>query len=128
VWADRQFLRFCLTYLEKADDWSISDYTIVLTASAEQLIIKSRSRTVYCPARGAWPGSSEVSARDIYRRLPKRFSGDVVTLVHRGGTLLVDSHVLPSRWIEPPGETSRLKCAAAPFTPARRSSVGWRLV
>jgi hypothetical protein len=98
VWADREFLRFCLAYLERADDWSGADYTIGLSIADEQLMIKSKSRTVHCPAKGAWRGSSEVSARHFYRRVPKRFSGHVVKLGQRDDGLLIDSHILPAKW------------------------------
>jgi hypothetical protein len=100
MWADREFLRFCLAYLERADDWSGTDYTIRLSIADEQLMIRSKSRTVHCPAKGAWRGSSEVSARHFYRRVPKRFSGHVVKLAQRDDGLLIDSHILPAKWIE----------------------------
>lgn len=100
VWADSKFLRFCLTYVERGDDWSSYDYPICFSVEDGQLKIKSKSSTVFCPARGGWLGSSVVQAREFYRRLPKRFMSDVVTLQQHGKSLHVGSHVIPAHWVE----------------------------
>ena len=100
VWADSKFLRFCLTYVERGDDWSSYDYPICFSVQDGQLKIKSKSSTVFCPARGGWLGSSVVQAREFYRRLPKRFMSDVIMLQQHGKSLHVGSHVIPAKWVE----------------------------
>jgi hypothetical protein len=73
-------LRFCLSYLDRPADWSKEDYFLRFTAANEQLQIDGRSQKVFCPARGSWSGIATVSARELFRRLPKRFTDTVVAL------------------------------------------------
>jgi hypothetical protein len=94
VWADREFFRFCLSYIEKGDDWSSYDYPIKFAVFDHQLKFESKSRIVFCPARGQWSGPLQVQAKDLYRRLPKRFMGEVVALRQHGEKLLVGSQVI----------------------------------
>jgi hypothetical protein len=109
VWADREFFRFCLSYIERANDWSTADYRIAFKFYNGQLCIAVREtgREVYCPARGTWLDTSEVSGRDLFRRAPKRFTSLAVSLKQEGQALVVDGHSVPATWIEQPDEDTR---------------------
>lgn len=100
IWADRKFLRFCLSYLDKSADWSNEDYTIRLAVADNQLRIEGKLETVFCPVRGEWLGVSTVFAKILFRRLPKRFSNSVVVLQQEGKALRIDRHLIPASWEE----------------------------
>lgn len=98
IWADREFLRYCLTYIERLHDWAEVDYEIRLAQVPGQLRIQAKDVEVFCPARGAWPGEVIVSAKDLFRRLPKRFMGSAVALQIEGDKLIVESRPIPAKW------------------------------
>jgi hypothetical protein len=98
VWADREFLRFCLSYLDKTADWANENYLMRFCMRDGQLRIKGKNGTVHCPARGEWLGISTISARDLFRVLPKRFVNNVVRLCQEQEAMLVDGHRIPARW------------------------------
>jgi hypothetical protein len=100
IWADRKFLRFCLSYLDKRADWSNEDYTLRLAVADNQLRIEGKLETVFCPVRGEWLGVSTVFAKILFRRLPKRFSNSVVVLQQEGKGLRIDRHLIPASWEE----------------------------
>jgi hypothetical protein len=100
IWADREYLRFCLTYIERQRDWVDHDYEIRFSQIPGQLRIKALETEVYCPARGNWIDESIISAKDLFRRLPKRFIGDVVVFQNKGNKLMIDSREIPARFSE----------------------------
>lgn len=100
LWADREFLRFCLTYIERSHDWVDADYEIRFSQAPGQLLIIAKDSEVYCPARGNWVGEIVISAKALFRHLPKRFIGHVVTLQSEGDKLRIDTRVFPARWTE----------------------------
>jgi len=98
LWAEREFLRHCLTYIERLHDWIEADYEIRLAQVPGQLRIQAKDAEVFCPARGTWPGEVVVSAKDLFRRLPKRFTGSAVVLQIEGDKLIVESRLIPAKW------------------------------
>lgn len=100
IWADREFLRFCLSHIERLHDWIDKDYEISFTQIPGQLKITANHTTVYCPARGYLLGEIVVSAKALFRHLPKRFIGDIVSLQSKGDKLLLDGRSFPARWVE----------------------------
>lgn len=100
IWADREFLRYCLTYIERQHDWIDEDYPIRFSQSVGQLRINAKDTEIYCPARGNWVGESIVSAKELFRRIPKRFVGYFVTLKIMGDKLMIDTRVIPAKWVD----------------------------
>lgn len=100
IWADRGFLRHCLTYIEQLHDWVDADYDIRFSQVPGQLRINAKETEIYCPARGNWVGETFVSAKALFRRLPKRFIGHVVMLQIEGDKLRIDTHIFSARWVE----------------------------
>ena len=100
IWAEREFLRHCLTYIERLHDWVDNDYDIHLSQVPGQLRIQARETEVFCPARGNWIGETIISAKELFRRLPKRFIGQVVMLQMESDRLRIDNRVLHARWQE----------------------------
>lgn len=98
LWAEREFLRHCLTYIERLHDRVESDYAIRLAQVPGQLRIQAKDAEVFCPARGSWPGEIVVSATDLFRRLPKRFNRRAVVLQIEGDKLIVESRIIPAKW------------------------------
>lgn len=98
LWVEREFLRHCLTYIERLHDWVDGDYEIRLAQVPGQLRIQAKDVEVYCPARGNWLGEVVVSAKDFFRRLPKRFTGSAVLLQIEGDKLIVESRAIPAKW------------------------------
>jgi len=98
LWAEREFLRHCLSYIERLHDWVEADYEIHLAQVSGQLRIQAKGAEVYCPARGNWPGEVVVSAKDLFRQLPKRFTGSAVVLQIEGDKLIVESRLIPAKW------------------------------
>jgi hypothetical protein len=100
VWVDREFFRFCLSYLEKRQDWFKEDYTIKFQFAEAQLRLESHAQPIFCPARGTLFDIAEVSAAGLFRALPKRFTRPVVSLTRKGERLLLDYHPVPAKWTE----------------------------
>ena len=98
VWVEREFFRFCLSFHEKRNDWSQQDSFLRFEIIRSQLEIDDGNQITCCPARGRWLGSSKVSARDLYRNLPKRFFHDVVTLSQRGDAIMIDGRKIRAEW------------------------------
>ena len=101
IWAEREFLRHCFNYIEREHDWVDVDYDIRFSQIPGQLLIKAKNTEVCCPARGQLIGETVVSAKAMFRRLPKRFIGDVVVLQTKHNELCIDSHRVPARWNDP---------------------------
>jgi hypothetical protein len=98
VWAERTFFRFCISYLQQKRDWVDEDYSARLDIVGSQLRIACKAQTVFCPIRGEWLGALTVSARDLFVRLPKRFSRSVVVLAQEGNVLRIDGYSIPAVW------------------------------
>jgi hypothetical protein len=101
IWADRKFLRFCFSYLDKSSDWMNEDYPLRLLVTGNQLRMEAKSRTVCCPIRGEWLGISTVSAKTLFRGLPRRFSSSVVALQQEGKAVRIGRYLIPATWEEP---------------------------
>jgi hypothetical protein len=100
VWAERTFFRFCLSYLQRKRDWVEEDYSVRLDVVGNQVRIACKGQTVFCPIRGEWLGASTVSARNLFVRLPKRFSKSVVVLAQESKVLRIDGYSIPAVWEE----------------------------
>jgi hypothetical protein len=100
VWADREFFRYCLSYIERQHDWLDQDYQITFSQVAGQLRIGAKDIEIYCPARGNWFGAVNISAKDLFHRLPKRLMGHVVRLELAAAKLSIDGHPIVARWVE----------------------------
>jgi hypothetical protein len=101
LWADREFLRFCLSYITQYNDWSEEDYDVDFTYSDGQLKIKAREMEVCCPARGSFNGTLTFSARQLYRNLPKRFIDSTVHIIVRSNErAMIAGYMLPAKWTE----------------------------
>jgi hypothetical protein len=101
IWADRKFLRFCLSYLDKSSDWTNEDYPLRLLVTGKQLRMEGKPRTVCCPVHGEWLGISIVSAKALFRGLPKRFLSSVVPLQQEGKAVRIGRYSIPATWEEP---------------------------
>jgi hypothetical protein len=100
IWVERTFFRFCISYLQRKRDWVEADYSVRLDIVGSQLRIACKDQTVFCPIRGEWLGASTVSARNLFVRLPKRFSKSVVVLAQEGKVLRIDGYSIPAEWEE----------------------------
>jgi hypothetical protein len=100
IWADRHFFRFCLSRIEKNSDWSVADFQVNFAVVSGQLRFVAADLTVYCPARGAWLGTSEVSGRELFRKVPKRFADSVVRLEQHGKALVIGGRHIGASWRE----------------------------
>lgn len=81
LWADRDFFRFCVSYLDKLFDWSAEDFRVTLSYTDGQLKLRIKDIEVHCPARGNFNGTLTLpSARQFFRYLPKRFIDDTVLI------------------------------------------------
>ena len=100
LWAEREFLRHCLNYIEQHIDWVDDDYDIVFSQSSGQLRINANKIELYCPARGNWIGETTISAKKLFRGLPKRFIGPAVMLQTKSDKLIIDGRQIPARWSE----------------------------
>jgi len=99
--ADRGFFRYCLNHIDPDHEWKQTDYEITLSSIPGQLRIKTKHVDVYCPAHGTWLGEATVSARDLFKRLPGRFSSSSVLIECDAGRLRVGSAEVPATWQEP---------------------------
>ena len=106
LWVDRPFLRFVLTHLEHENDWVEEDYEIRLSQVSGQLRLHARGHEVFCPAHGHWVDTSVVSARELFRCLPKRFMRPIIPLVQREQEIQIGRQVIPARWEEVGGQGS----------------------
>jgi len=100
IWAEREFLRNALNYIERQHDWVDVDYDIQFSHMPGQLRISAKNTEIFCPARGNLIGEALVSAKALFRNLPKRFIGDVVALQFKGNKLVIYSREFPARWTE----------------------------
>lgn len=100
IWEQREFLRNALNYIERQHDWVDEDYDIQFSHIPGQLRISAKNTEVYCSARGNLIGEANVSAKTLFRNLPKRFLGDVVALQFKGNKLVIYSREYPARWTE----------------------------
>ena len=101
LWADRQFFRFCLTFIEQRHDWVETDYEVEFSYTTGQLKISAKDIILFCPARGTWVGKSTVSAKLLFHRIPKRFIGNLVSLRAESNKLWIDSRKVDSKWDDP---------------------------
>jgi hypothetical protein len=96
IWADREFFRFCVSYLDKFTDWPEEDTRVELSYADGQLKLKIKNKEVYCPARGKFAGRLTLSARQFFRYLSKRFIGDTVLIqVIEEEKVIIGSRLLP---------------------------------
>lgn len=104
VWAEKNFFRFCISYLEKKYDWPNEDFDVEFSHADGQLKIKAKDDIVCCPAIGTFNGTLTVSARQLFRRLPKRFVSPTVFIqvFKRKDELIatIGGHAIPARWTE----------------------------
>lgn len=100
IWADREFFRFCISYIDKHIDWSENDYEIRFSKFEDQLCLTAKDIVLYCPARGQWLDTMSVSARHMYRSVPKRFLGDIVIISADPESITIDSHLIEARYID----------------------------
>ncbi len=104
VWAEKIFFRFCITYFEKRNDWANEDYDIEFSHADGQLKIKAKDDVVFCPAIGTFNGTLTMSARQLFRHLPKRFVSPTVFIqVLKEHKATISSHMIPNAiWTENP--------------------------
>lgn len=102
MWADREYLRFCLTYIVRQHDWIDEDYEIRFSRVPGQLRMVAKDLEVFCPARGDWLGEVIVSAKALFRGIPMRFMGSFVALEAYGDKLGIAGHRIDSRWDDQP--------------------------
>jgi hypothetical protein len=100
VWAEKDFFRFCIGYLGKRHDWSDADYDIEFSYTDGHLTIKAKGDVVFCPAVGTFNGTLTLSARQLFRCIPKRFLRSTVLIqVLEDQKAIIDSHAIPARWV-----------------------------
>lgn len=112
LWVAREFLRHALAWLARELDWAASDSDVRFSHSAGQLQIRSGVVEVHCPASGHWLGWSTVSARDLFRGMPKRFSGRTVVMQLRADRLLIANRYINARWHESDSDCRDDECTA----------------
>ena len=100
LFAERELFRHCLTHVERRHDWAEADYAIVFSQIPGQLRIRVGETEVHCPAEGEWVGEAMVSARELFRRLPKRLMGQTVCLRIDDNALLINGYPISARWHE----------------------------
>jgi hypothetical protein len=100
LYAEREYFRFCLTHIERRYDWAEDDYAIVFSQIPGQLRIRAGETEFHCPAEGEWIGEAVVSARELFRRLPKRLMGPTAYLQMNDNKLLIDGRPIAARWHE----------------------------
>jgi bifunctional DNA-binding transcriptional regulator/antitoxin component of YhaV-PrlF toxin-antitoxin module len=99
LFAEREFFRFCIAFIEKHKDWSEADYDVLFSYKDRQLSILVEDIEVCCPARGKFDGTVTVSGRHLFRYLPKRFlSPGVLIQIHPKLGLLIGNHRLQGSW------------------------------
>ena len=105
LWADREFFRFCVSYLDKFLDWPEENIKVELSYADGQLKLRVKDIEVHCPARGKFNGTLTVSARQFFRYLSKRLIGDTVLIqVIEKEKVIIGSRKLPrlmqAQWSE----------------------------
>jgi len=109
LWAEKDFFRFCINYLEKRNDWSKEDYKVEFSYSDRQLKLKAKEDIVFCPAVGSFAGTLTFSARQLFRWIPKRFLKSTVFIdVLDDQRAIIASHLIPACWVENPGPQDKL--------------------
>ena len=84
-------------------DWSSEDYDIDFSYTNGQLTLKAKNDAVFCPAIGTFNGTLTLSARQLFRRIPKRFLRSTVFIqVLKDQKVTIDSHSIPAHWVENP--------------------------
>ncbi|MBL0353826.1 MAG: hypothetical protein WBB96_15075 [Candidatus Dechloromonas phosphoritropha] len=101
LWAEREFLRHSLNYIDKQHDWAEEDYLVKFSSLPGQLRIVAKETELFCPARGNWIGEVSISAKELFRNLTKRFIGPAVMLQIEADKLRIDNRVLRAKWGEP---------------------------
>ena len=101
LWAEREFLRHSLNYIDKQYDWAEEDYLVKFSSLPGQLRIVAKDTELFCPARGNWIGEVSISAKELFRNLTKRFIGLAVMLQIEANKLRIDNRVLRAKWGEP---------------------------
>ncbi|MEO6975782.1 MAG: hypothetical protein ABI144_07895 [Gallionella sp.] len=97
VCVDREFFRFCLSFIEKRHDWLDEDYEITISHLPGQLQIIAKDIVLHCPAVGYLVDKSIVSARQLFRGIPKRFSRNSICLQEEGGKLIIGGYQIDLR-------------------------------
>jgi len=97
LWAEREFLRHCLNYIDQNCDWTEKDYEIRFSQTPGQLRIAANNIELFCPARGNWIGEVSISAKELFRNLTKRFLGPAVILQIEADKLRIDNRMLRKR-------------------------------
>lgn len=101
VRAEKSFFRFCISYIEKKYDWPNEDFDVEFSHADGQLKIMAKDIVVFCPAIGTFNGTLTISARQLIRRLPKRFVSPTVFIeVIKEDKVIISSHMFPAKWIE----------------------------
>lgn len=100
LWAEREFLRHSLNYIDKQYDWAEEDYPVRFSSLPRQLRIVAKDTELFCPARGDWIGEVSISAKELFRNLSKRFIGPTVMLQIEADKLRIDNRVLRAKWGE----------------------------
>lgn len=108
VWAEKSFFRFCISYIEKKYDWPNEDFDVEFSHADGQLKIMAKDIVVFCPAIGTFNGTLTISARQLFRRIPKRFVSPTVFIeVIKEDKAIISSHMISAKWIE---KTASPKC------------------
>ena len=104
LWAEREFLRLCLNYIDKTCDWTEEDYEVSFASIPGQLRLAAKNIELFCLARGNWVGEVSISAKELFRHLPKRFLGPAVMLQAKNEVLRIENRELRARWGDPEAE------------------------
>lgn len=112
LWAEREFLRLCLNYIDKSCDWTEEDYEVTFASIPGHLRLAAKNIELFCPARGNWVGEVSISAKELFRHLPKRFLGPAVMLQAKNEVLRIENRELRARW----GDLEAEKGACASIT------------
>jgi len=98
IWADREFFRFCVSYLDKIFDWAEEEFNVELSYVDRQLKLRIKDVELHCPARGKFNGKLTIPCRGFFRHLPKRLIGDTVFIqVIEKDKVIIGSRLLPRR-------------------------------
>jgi hypothetical protein len=101
LWAEREFFRFCVGYLEKQYDWPEEDCDVEFSYADGQLKLRAKDIEVHCPARGKFNGRLTLSARHLFRYMPKRFTAETIFIqVTDNDKVIIGSRLLNAQWVE----------------------------
>jgi hypothetical protein len=101
---DREAFRFFINKIKNEIDFNTEDCEMEFSYINEQLKISVKSTVVFVPAPFCQNVTSEkiyLSARDFYKSIAKRFTGDTVYLRMEPNGLWVDSRIVRARWDGP---------------------------